>query len=165
MRVLLLVSLIYVTAVLETSLADVLRVGDVAPDLLAMLAIIWVLLVPGSRTFLAAGAIGLAGDLISPGRIGLGMACFLLVGYGVGRLRSRFNWNHFIWQVPVVWLGVTLLAAALAAGQLMFKEATLPPSALAIRAAGVGIYTAGVSLPILMTIGWLREPSRKPLGT
>ena len=30
---------------------------------------------------------------------------------------------------------------------------------------GVGIYTAGVSLPLLMTLAWLREPFRTPLRT
>ena len=71
MRLLLLLPLVYVTAVLQTSLGDALRVGRVAPDLLGLLAVVWLLVTPGRRAFLVAGLIGLVADLISPGQLGL----------------------------------------------------------------------------------------------
>ena len=149
-------------AVLDTSLADIIRVGRVAPDLLAMLAIVWLLVVPGPRSFLAAGAIGLAGDLVSPGRVGLAAGCFLLVGYAVARLRARFALEHLVSQVAVVWAAVTALAIAMALGRWLLGEVAAAPSVLFLRSLGVGVYTAGVSLPVLMVIGWMREPLRKP---
>ncbi len=160
MRFLLLPPIVYAAAVLETSLADVIAVGHVTPDLLALLAMVWILLVPGGRTFLTAGAIGMAADLIAPGRVGLGVACFLLVGYCVGRLRAKLDLDHFVWQVPMVWVAVTVLAAGLAIGHWLLGETSAPLAALLMRAAGVGLYTAGVSLPVLMAIRWLREPLR-----
>ena len=38
---------VYVAAVIETSLADALRIGHVAPDLLALLALMWPLTTRG----------------------------------------------------------------------------------------------------------------------
>jgi rod shape-determining protein MreD len=163
MRILLLIPLVYVAAVLDTSLAGVIRVGQIAPDLLATLAVVWLLIFPGPRSFLAAGAVGLAGDLVSPGRVGVAAICFLLVGYAIARLRSRFALDHVVWQVAVVWVGVTLLAAGMAVGRWLLGEISQPVAGLLLRSLGVGVYSAGVSLPLLMVIGWIREPFRKTL--
>jgi rod shape-determining protein MreD len=157
---LLILPIVYAAALLETSLADVVRVGHVTPDLFALVAVVWLLLVPAERSFLVAGAIGLAADLIAPGRVGLGLACFLLVGYGVARLRARCELEHLVGRLAVVFAAATLLAAGLAAGRWLMGETSLPLSTMATRALGVGLYTAGVSLPVWMLIGWLREPLR-----
>ena len=158
MRLLLLIAILYGAAVFETSLADVIRVGHVAPDLMALLAVIWLLLTPGRRTFLVAGAIGLAADMIAPGRVGVGTACFLLIGFALTRLRAKLDVEHLVWQVPVVSVSVTMLAAGLATGRWVSGETAIPLSTLLVRAVGVGVYTTGVSVPLLMLIGWLREP-------
>ncbi|MFH1264815.1 MAG: rod shape-determining protein MreD [Planctomycetota bacterium] len=164
MRPTLLLLIVYVTAVLETSLADAVRVGHVAPDLLALLAVVYVLSTPGRRAFLVAGAIGLAADLVSPGRPGLGVACFLLVGYALTRLRTKFPLDLLAGQVLAVGLGTTLLSTGLATGAWLFGEATVSLPTLLVRAFGVGLYTAGVSLPLWMILGWTREPRRAPRG-
>lgn len=164
MRFLILLPLLYAAAIVETSLADVIRVGHVTPDLLALVAIIWLLLVPGPRAFLAAGAIGLASDLIAPGRVGLAAACFLLVGYAVTRTRAKSRAEHLVWQVVMVWVAVTALAVALATGKWLLGEAPVALSILLPRALGVGMYTAGLSLPLLMVIRWIREPFLAPVG-
>ncbi len=89
MQYVLLLPILYLAAALETSLGGVVRVGRATPDLLALVAVVWLLTVGGPRGFLVAGAIGLVGDLIAPGRVGLGMASFLLVGYALSRLRTK----------------------------------------------------------------------------
>ena len=148
------------STVLETSLADAIRVGHVAPDLLALVAVIWILMTPGRRVFLVAGAIGLAGDLISPGRPGVGMALFLLVGYGLTRLRTKLQLEHLVCQVLCVGLATALLATGQAIGCWALGETAVPLPTLLARALGVGAYTAGVSVPLWMVIGWIREPRR-----
>jgi rod shape-determining protein MreD len=164
MRTLLLLPLVYVAAVLQTSLADVVRVGRVEPDLLAVLAVGWLLVFPGPRSFLAAGLAGLAADLISPGRIGVAAFCFLLVGYGVMRLRARLPIRHLVWQVAVVGVAVSLIAAGSAMGRWLLGETTAAPSVLLVRSLSVGVYSAGVSLPLLMVVGWMQEPLRRRKG-
>ena len=49
MRLVGLIPLLYVTAVIETSLADTLSIAHVSPAWLAMLAVVWVLELPGPR--------------------------------------------------------------------------------------------------------------------
>jgi len=158
MRIFALIPLVYAAAVLETSLADVVRVGRVGPDLLAVLAFVWLLAWPGSSVFWIAGVVGLASDLISPGRIGPAAACFLLVGYGVAWLRARITIDHVLWHTVVVWAAVSLSAAGLAMGRWLLGEVPAAPSVLLVRSLAVGVYSAGVSLPLLMVLGWMRQP-------
>jgi rod shape-determining protein MreD len=159
MWLLLLIPIVYAAAVLETSLADVIQVDCVAPDLLALVAVIWLLWSTGRWSFLTAGLIGLVGDLIAPGRVGLGMASFLCVGYALARFREKGRPHHLVWQVPAVCLAVTVLAACIATGRWLSGETSVALSTLLLRAVGVGVYTAGVSVPILMVVGWLHKPS------
>jgi rod shape-determining protein MreD len=154
-----LLAVVYLAAMLETSLADALRVGAVGPDLMALVAIIWVLRVPGARTFLAAGLVGLASDLIAPGRLGLAMATFLLIGYLVTRLKSKLHLEKPLCQVPTVLVAGGLSAAAIGVGCRVLGETSLDLSTLLGRAAGVGVYNAGLSVPLIMILAWTKKPS------
>ncbi len=161
MGLILLMPVLYAAAVLQTSLVDLLEVGRVAPDLVALAAVMWLLTAaPGPKTLLVAGAIGFLEDLVSPGCTGPGMICFLLVGYAVVRVRSRFALDQVAWQVSVVWLAVTALALGLAVARWLLGELSLGLRAAAVGACGVGVYTAGVSLPVAMVLGWIVESRR-----
>jgi len=158
MRIFLLTLAVYLAAVAETSLADLIAVGHVVPDLLTTVAMIWLLTASGSRIFLAAGGIGLAGDLIGPGRVGVGLAGLLLIGYAVARLRARFPLENLPARVLTIWAGVTILAVGQAFARWVLGEVAVGLPTAVTRALGVGAYTVGVSLPLLMVIGWIREP-------
>jgi hypothetical protein len=167
MRFVILTLSVYLAAVAETSLVDVIRVGEVTPDLPALVAVVWLLTAGGPRAFLVAGAVALVGDAIAPGRLGVGMAWMLLIGYGVVRLRGRFRaatdgrgftGAQLLWQVPMVAAAVTVWAAVVGLTARLLGDVPLPWSTILARAAGVGIYTAGVALPVLMVVGWIREP-------
>ena len=158
MRFILMLPLLYAAAVAETSLADLFQVGCVAPDFLALTAMLWLLAIARPGTFLAAGAIGLLEDLISPGCAGLGLAGFLVVGYLVARLRARFGLEHFLWHAAVTWAAVTVLAVGMAVARWLAGEVSLPLLTLMERAAGVGLYTGAVSVPVFMIAAWIREP-------
>ena len=163
MGVIMLVPIVYVAAVAQTSLVDLLQVGRVAPDLLALAAILWLLATPASPWGpLAAGAVGLLEDLISPGNVGLGAAAFLLAAYVVVRVRSRLRLEELPWRVLTVWLAVTLIEVLLAAGKWLFGELAMDPGTLVVRAVGVGVYTAGVSLPAAMVLGWIGHSHKLP---
>ena len=153
-----LIPIIYLAAVAETALGDVMRVGDVAPDLIALVAIIWLLTAAGPRAFLVAGGIALVGDLIAPGRLGVGMAWMLLVGYGVTWLRTRLKSDHLGVQVPIACAALIAWAVGVALTGRLSGDVTMPLSTLLTRAATTGLYTAAVALPVLMVAGWIREP-------
>jgi rod shape-determining protein MreD len=158
MRWLFLLPIAYLAAVVETSLADVFCIGHVGPDLLALAAVAWVLMSEQPRAFVAAGVCGLLSDLVSPGQPGLGMALFLLTGYGVGRFRAKFSPDHLVWQVGTVWFAVTLLAVVLGVGYRVAGETSTAIATLVARGLGVGVYTAGIAVPVLMVTRWLCEP-------
>lgn len=151
----------YLAAVLDTALAPAWAIGPTTPDLLALAAVVWTLAPGKPRTFLAAAAIGLFADLIAPGRLGAGTASFAIVGFGLIRLRPRTAmlpaWAKAAIVVPAVAaqvLGIGLL-------RRLLGEIDLGLLALAGRSAAVGVYTAGLALPLLMAIEWL--PRSRPL--
>ncbi len=154
----LLIPFVYLAAVADSSLLNAIRVGQVTPDLLALAAIVWALTAKGRRAFLVAGLIALAGDLVSPARLGLGTFWMLPVAYGITRLRARVWLDHVALQAPVVLVAVTVWAAAVGSSNRLLGEIALPWLTMLGRAAGTGLYTAAVSVPALMLIGWIREP-------
>ena len=158
MRYLLLVPIIYVVAVLQTSLAGVLCIGHVGPDLMALVAVIWLLADSEPRAFVAAGAIGLAGDLIAPGRVGPGMACFLLVGYAVCRLRTRLPADHLVGRAVINLLAVSVTSLGIGCVGWVLGDPSPGLLEIVTRSVGVGTYTAGASIPLLMILGWISEP-------
>ena len=158
MRTLLLLVIVYVVAVLETSLVDVMRIGHVAPDLLALVAIVYLLTATGPRAFLVAGLIALLGDLIAPGHLGVGMGWMLLVGYAIMRWKARLPLEHLPAQVFVVLTVVTVWVMAVGLTGRLVGDVSLPWMSILARPLGVGLYTAGIAVPALMVVGWIREP-------
>jgi rod shape-determining protein MreD len=159
MQFLLIPVVVYVAAVIETSLIDGIRIGPVAPDLLALVALVW-LLGPrrGTWTIAVAGMIALVGDLIAPGRVGVGAFWMLLLGYAVVQWRIRFRHEHLVLQVITVGVAVTAWAVAVGLTNRLLGELPLSMSSILMRSVGVGVYTAGVGLPVLMVVGWVRQP-------
>jgi rod shape-determining protein MreD len=163
MKILFILPFIYIAGVLETTLGDALQVGHVGPDWMALLAVIWVLWVPGPSTLPVAGFAGLASDLFSPGRLGPAMAAYLVAGYVLGCLKSKPPRKGVFWQVPIVFASVTALASAIGLTHWLLGESSNSLATLLVRALGVGIYTAGLSVPVLMVLSWTWKP--RPLVT
>ena len=69
-----------------------------------------------------------------------------------------FMWQQLVWQVPCLWAAVTVWAMAVGLTGRLLGDVELTWSMILTRAAGVGTYTAGVAMPVLMVIGWIREP-------
>jgi rod shape-determining protein MreD len=159
---LILVPSLYAAAAIQTSLGESIRVGRVEPDLLALAAVVWMLVAAGPRTFLVAGVIGLLQDLLAPGRVGLAAACFLTVGYGLGRLRAKFPLEHLALQLPLTFVAIAAITLVQTLGRWLTGETGGDLATLAIRALDVTLYTSGVGLPLLMVASWIRDARRKP---
>ena len=153
-----LIPIVYLAAVAETALGDVMRVGDVTPDLIALVAIVWLLTAAGPRAFLIAGGIALLGDLIAPGRLGVGMAWMLAVGYGVTWLRSQMKSDHLGVQVPIACTALIAWAVGVAITGRLLGDVTLPLLFFLNGSAATDLYTAAIAVPVLMIAGWIREP-------
>jgi rod shape-determining protein MreD len=156
MRLLLLIIAAYVVAVLETTLGDRIVIAQVVPDGLALIALLAVLTGDARRDFLLAGVIGTLADCLSPGRLGVGMLCFLLAGYAAMQLRGRpARWRAV--QVLVIGLGTMAITLAVGGVNLMLGETAIPWWSLVARSIGVGFYTGLAAVPCVMVVRWLDE--------
>ncbi len=152
----LLIVFVYLAAVVDTALAEVLRVGSVAPDLVALVAVVWLLLVRSRWAFLAAGIVALLGDLIAPGRVGVGAAWMLLVGFGLSWLIPRVRSRALAVRLPLAAGAMTAWCLGVAATTIALGDAVLPPATQFAQALGAALYTSAVALPVLMVAGWVR---------
>jgi len=150
--------LVYAAAAGETALVDALAVRQVTPSLIALAALTWQLACPGPYAFLGAGAIALAGDLLVPGRIGLGAAAMLVVAYAVRRLRDRFRVEHYALQLPFVFAATSAWALGTSGLRAVFDRSA---TGLAVfeQSLLVAAYTTALALPVLMVVAWVRETS------
>jgi rod shape-determining protein MreD len=148
----------YLAAVCDTALAPVWAIGTATPDFLGLAAVVWALAPGKPRTFLAAAAVGLLADLVSPGRLGVGAAAFAVVAYALAALRGRFvTWPSWA-KAAAVAPAVAAQVLAIGLGRRWLGEIDLGLLALAGRSAAVGAYTAGLALPLLMALDWLPRP-------
>lgn len=156
MAYLLLIIFVYLAAVADTALAEVLRVGNVTPDLVALVAVVWVVLARSRWAFLTAGSVALLGDLIAPGRVGLGAAWMLPVAFGLGWIARQVRSRGPAVQLPMVAAAMTVWCLGLAATTAALGEAPLPLATQLQQALGAAVYTSAVALPVLMVAGWAR---------
>ena len=133
----------------ETTWADTLRIGAIAPDFLALTAAVWLIAAHSPYGFLATGSIGFVADLLGSGRLGIGTGAWLIIGYAITRLRWRWAFDHLAVQVVMVALTVSAWAMAVGLTQRFTGD-------IAVRALGTGIYTSIIALPILLVLGWTR---------
>ena len=159
MRYVLLVMAVYVALVLDAALADLVAVDRAAPDLLAIVALAWLLSCPASaRAVVVAAIVGLASDLAAGGRVGAGVASFALVGYAAIELRSKVDTDHPLMQTALTWPAATTIALVVAVARLASGELATPAWGALARCLFVGGYTAAISLPVWMVLSWIREP-------
>ena len=81
MRYFAVIPVFYAAACLQTSLAEAVAIGRIAPDLLALVAAAIALVVGGNAGLALVAAVGLLEDLLSPGRLGIAAAGYLLAGW------------------------------------------------------------------------------------
>ncbi len=156
MAYLLLILCVYVAAVLDTSLGEMLAVRGVSPDLVALVAVTWVLLARDRWAFLAGGMVALLGDLISPGRVGVGAAWMLLVGFGLGWLPPRVPGRGLAVRLTLVTAAMMVWCLGVAATVSALGTAAMPFPRQLAAALGAALYTSAVAVPILMVVGWVQ---------
>jgi rod shape-determining protein MreD len=158
-RYALLIAAVYVATVLDTALEPVFQIGQVTPDWLALVAMVWLLANKGPRRFVVAAAVGLVADLNFPGRLGIAMAWFALVGYAVARLTPKLASSHLGTQVGVTWVAVLILTLGITTSRWALGEVTANWSWLCAGSLGVASYTAGIGIVVFIMFSWLGKPA------
>ena len=147
---------LYVAAVAQTTLADLVAIGTIAPDALALVAVVAVLYRRDSAPWLIAATVGLVADLIAPGRFGVEAACFVLlaivvVSSGVSGRSSLFT------QVAACAAASATAAFASASLHGAFGESEMSIASTAANSLAIGVYTAAFGVPVLMVVKWINE--------
>ena len=148
----------YAAAALDTALAPSWAVGRATPDLLALAAVAWILAPGRPRAVWPVAVVGLLADLLAPGRLGIGLACFAVAGHLLAALRPRLAAAPLWTRTAVVALAVCAIALTGGVLRRLLGELELPALAIVGRSAAVGMFTGGVALPILMLLDWLPQP-------
>ncbi len=145
---------IYAAVAVETGLGDRLAIGRVAPDVAALVAVVWLLVSSGPAGLLGAGAAVLAADLVSAGRIGVGLFWMMPVALLVVRTRRWSALGGIAASGVIVFVAASLFAVATALTRWILGEVDAGLTEVLLRAVGVGCYTASLSLPVLLVLRW-----------
>lgn len=159
MRYLAVIPVVYTAACLQTSLAEALEIGRAAPDVLALAAAAIGLAIGGNAGLVLVAAVGMVEDLLSPGRLGIATAWYLLAGWTAMELAERFGPRRLTVRV----LACGLFAAVAACGIGLTRSTIGEPAAAAVvivgRSAAAGIYTAALAAPLWLTMWYVERNS------
>jgi len=157
MSPLFLIPLVYLASILQIGLARHWQIAGAGPDLLALVAVVWTMKSTSWHALAAAASIGLACDMNSTGPLGVGMALYAVIAYGVIWWRRQVRLDRLPAQIAVVWTGVTVISISEFVANRCLGQ-SIPPLPIAIeRTAIVGLYTAMVAVPIVLVLGWRRQ--------
>jgi rod shape-determining protein MreD len=153
---LILLPAIYVAAAFDTAFVPALAIGRIVPDFLALVAVAWLCTSHGPKAFIWAAVIGLISDLLSPGRLGIGMACYALVGYAFVSLKPKLGLRDPLSRMAAAAVAIGLLTLGVSVFRGTADKTSLPWIMLLVTSAGVGIYSACIGLPMFMVLNWRR---------
>jgi rod shape-determining protein MreD len=155
------IPLVYVAVVVQTWYAPRWEVLDATPNLLALVAFVWLTQLPSRRGILMAALAGLISDLNVSTPPGLGMGIFACVAYGTVWIRQRISLDGFVAQLATVWFAaasVTLLHGLF----IKFSGVgAVPWNLLVQRSAMVALYTMIVAIPFLTFVFWRTNPRKQ----
>ena len=112
----------YLALVFQTTLCPLIRISGAAPDLLALVALVIVLISSSPYAFLWAGWIGLLHDLASTVRIGVAMFWFAVAGYLMVRIRDHVFTESLLTRWIACVLGSFVAVAGLVATRRLFGD-------------------------------------------
>lgn len=142
------------TLVLHLTVLSRLRVENVRPDALLLVAIVAGLVAGAERGAIAGFCAGLLADLFLQTPFGLSALAYALVGFGVGSIQAGIL--RAAWWIPVV----TALAAS-AGGMVLFGvlgamvgQSDFVSPRLAVIAALVGVMNAILAVPAVRVLSW-----------
>lgn len=147
----------YVAAVLDTALAPTWAIGRVVPDCLALTAAAWCLSNVRVRPTVVAIVVGLVADLLSPGRVGLVLACYLLAAHGAVAVRRRIPLKSPLVNAALAGLLTAFVTLVPDMAQSIGSAGSPPVTALVASSLATGAYTAAVVLPCFMVTHWLPQ--------
>lgn len=150
---------VYVAAVLNNVVSPFLQVRGVSPDFLALAAALSGLCAPGASGLATAGLAGAMADIVAPGRLGVNMALWTLMGLALLATRKLTDRRPMAQTLAACGaVSGMLFLASIARGLLGEQSWSL--AAIASGSAAAGLYGAALALPccwLLDRFGRLRK--------
>lgn len=154
MRYAIIAILVYLAVALQTVFADVIQIGRIAPQIPVLVAVAVLLLHRGNGALLIVAAVGLLEDTLWPGRLGIAMTWYLLLGWGLVEVAERFDLRPLGRRVAASGAFACLLALGVGATRSVLGEATAGLAWIAASAAAIGLYTAAAAVLFWFVLGW-----------
>jgi rod shape-determining protein MreD len=151
----------YLAAVADAAIAPALTIYHIAPTFLPLVVIFaTVAATPSPWRVVQIAAAGLAFDFNVGGHAGVGMASFALMAFAIGQARTVLRHLEPLEQALACAPIVTATLLFVAIGNFAFGEAVPAAGPALVGAIATGVYTAAISLPFWMIIGWRRQSHR-----
>lgn len=150
--------LAYLALALQATVAQAVGVGSIRPDL-PLIAVVFLASRRGAATGALAGFfIGLGQDLTNPAFLGLNALAKGCIGYGLGRMRDRFDAATPLTHTVILLIAGLLhdiiyltIWTRLALGEMVYQLAT--------RTIPTLLYTAFIAFWVFVLAGWF--PGRR----
>ena len=155
---------VYLAVAIQTTLVDSIRIGQFGLEIPAMVAVAVVLLQGGNGALVLVGAIGLLEDALWPGRMGIALAWYLLLGWGLIEISERFDLRRSSRRVAGTGLFAGLLALGVGVTRSSLGEPTVALSAIGLAAVGIGTSTAIAAIPFWIVLDWFSGVARRRLA-
>jgi rod shape-determining protein MreD len=145
---------IFVALTLHQSLFVTLRVDDIHPQVMLLVAIAGGLLSGAERGALIGFCTGLLADLFVQTPLGLSALTFALVGFVVGSLQAGIV--HTAWWIAPVTALVASFAGVVLYGVFgaIIGQAHFVSPRLLLLGAGVGAMNAVLAVPVVRAVSW-----------
>lgn len=149
---------VLVALVLHTSVFPQLRIADVRPDVMLLLAVLGGLAAGPQVGAIFGFACGLAADLLAQTPVGLAALTFSLVGYGVGTFQGVLL-RSAVWLTPAVAAAASAVGVAVfvLAGAVLGQSQLITSSTLAVIGL-VAVFNAVFALPASRVVAWALRP-------
>lgn len=143
-------------AVVQAGLLTHLRIADVAPDLLLVVAIAGGLVAGETRGAIGGFCAGLAVDLLTWGRpFGLAVLIFTLVGWACGRFRTATAYEGGPPNLVVAAVAGVLAVTGYLAGAYLLGAGDVFGGRYAVVAGLVAVWSALLVLPVSALMRWV----------
>src|SRR5262245_11450557 len=141
MALLVLTPIIYAACLLQIGLTQRWQIAGAGPDLLALTAVLGVVKSRDWHGLTIAAVLGLVSDLNSTAPLGVGMAIYSVIGYGIVWWRRQVKLDGLAGQIAAIWSGITSVAILELIASACFGQSTPALHTAIERTAVVGLYT------------------------
>jgi rod shape-determining protein MreD len=145
-----LILLTYCALVLQTSVRSPLAISGITPVFLPLVLLVVIFFFEGSSALLWAGFIGLLGDCLTPGELGIGMICATCILY-LAQRRLRLRPAESILSV-ILYGGFTVFGLLLTTSKFrtLLNEESIGSVSQFTPVVGTALYTSLIGLFVFL---------------